>query len=91
MTADFNLTKTNTARLQAVFADLRVGLTLARLASGANPRSVRRARNLTNARKAYDAVVRFSKGLTFTPTEEQRLDDGLATIKSILQDLGESF
>ncbi len=91
MTVDFNLTKANTARKEAVFTDLNVGLTLARVASGAKPRSVRRARNLTNARKAYDAVIRFSNGLTFTPTEEQELNDGLATLKAMLQDLGESF
>ncbi len=89
--ADVNLTKANTARKQAVFTDLTVGLTLARLASQAKPRSDTRARNLTNARKAYDAVVRFSKSLFFTPTEEQKLNDGLAKLKSMLQDLGESF
>ncbi len=89
--AEFNVTKANEARLHAIFADLRVGLTLARLASLAKPHSETRARNLANARKAYDAVLRFSKALTLTPTEEQRLNDGLAKIKSILQDLGESF
>ncbi len=89
--ADFNLTKANAARIQAVFADLRVGLTLVRIATRAKPRSATRARNQTNARKAYDAVVRFSKGLAFTPAEEQKLKDGLAEIKSTLQELGESF
>ncbi len=88
-TADFN--KVNAARIQAIFADLRVGLTLVQVARRAKPHSDRRARNQTNARKAYDAVVRFSKGLAFTPAEEQKLKDGLAEIKSTLQELGESF
>ncbi len=81
--------KENTAR--SVLLDLRVGLTLAKLALDAQAGSETRLRNRTNARKAYDYVMKFRNKASFAAAEEQMIDAGLAQLKSALEQLGESF
>lgn len=88
---EFDLIKVNHARAGAVLADLRVGLTLAKLALEALPGSDKRRRNTINARKAYDSVVSFMDTISFTRAEERQLNDGLAGLKYALEQLGESF
>ncbi len=90
-THDFDLRKANNTRIQAVMADLKVGLTLVRIALSSRSRSERRQRNRANARKAYDSVVQFRKDLILTSAEEQVFNSGLTQLKSLLEQLGESF
>ncbi len=90
-THDFDLRKANNTRIQAVMADLKVGLTLVRIALSSRSRSERRQRNRANARKAYDSVVQYRKDLILTSAEEQVFNSGLTQLKSLLEQLGESF
>ncbi len=81
----------NGARLKALMADLAAGLGFAKLASERAADSAKRERNRRNARKAYDTVVKFAKNVTLASTEERALNDGLAKLKSALEQLGDTF
>lgn len=81
----------NAARLRALIADLAAGMTFVELARDNRAGPEKKLRNRDKARKVYDSVTRFRNGLTLTPAEEQQLSDGLAKLKSALEQLGESF
>ncbi len=72
-------------------ADLAAGLVFAKLASERTAGAAKRERNRRNARKAYDSVAKFAKNVTLTSTEERALNDGLAELKSALEQLGDTF
>lgn len=81
----------NRNRFEALRTDTKVGLTFATLASEAAEGSATRTRNLANARKAYDTVLRLSKRLCIKEAEMQQLAEGLSNLKSALESLGEYF
>ncbi len=81
----------NAARVKALMADLAAGLAFAKIASERTADSTKRERNRRNARKAYDSVVKFAKRASLASTEERALNDGLAKLKSALEQLGDTF
>jgi len=48
-------------------------------------------RNLNNARKAHDAVLRLLESLTPSPSERQAIDAKLAILKDRLQAFGQQI
>ena len=81
--SDINLTELGFLR-----AELAVGLSQARLASRAKRRN-EIEQNRTNARKAYDAVLRFMPKVNLTPSDEKEIKAKLGELKSKLKLLGE--
>jgi hypothetical protein len=79
-------------RLKAEFikTDLDVALTLAEIARQ-TPDSEKAARNQRNARKAYDAVLWYIGRAILTNFEQEYFIRKLASLKSSLVILGESF
>ena len=69
-------------------AELAVGLSQARLASRAKRRN-EIEQNRTDARKAYDAVLRFMPKVNLTPSDEKEIKAKLGELKSKLKLLGE--
>jgi hypothetical protein len=74
-----------------LIADLELGTTLARIAASSRNDPPKRARNVQNARRAYDVVQRLAARAMLS--EEQRLEfnDKAAGLKSELEQLGEVF
>lgn len=70
--------------------EIRTGLTFSRIALDST-RKDKRERNRANARKAYDAIVRFMHGSTPDADEAKEIKRGLAQLKSELVKLGEEF
>ncbi len=81
----------NRTHVEALWVDLKAGLTRAMIASQAPRRSAKRLRNQREARKAYDSITSFIKKVMLTSTQAETLNDGLAKLKSALEELGESF
>ena len=81
--SDINLTELGFLR-----AELAVGLSQARLASRAKRRN-EIEQNRTDARKAYDAVLRFMPKVNLTPSDEKEIKAKLGELKSKLKLLGE--
>ena len=48
-------------------------------------------RNVTNARKAYDAVIRLREKLHLDAEQRRALDDRQSDVKNALEQLGERF
>ena len=86
-----NFENNNRLQFRVLRTDSRVGLTFAVLACEAPEGSERRIRNQSNARKAYDTVLSFSRKTSFTPAEWQELAANLDDLKSTLEELGEHF
>jgi len=61
---------------------------LARIARSAK-RADKRDRNLLNARKAYEAVLRFMPGVMLTTSQTEELKKKLERLKKELRTLGE--
>jgi len=70
--------------------ELETGLMLARIARSAK-RADKRNRNLLNARKAYDAVLRFMPGVMLTTSQTKELKKKLERLKKELRALGEDL
>jgi len=68
--------------------ELETGLMLARIARSAK-RADKRDRNLLNARKAYEAVLRFMPGVMLTTRQTEELKKKLERLKKELRTLGE--
>jgi len=81
----------NATALQALKVDLDTALTFARIAEQDTSDAEKRHRNQTNARKAYDTIVHYTKRLEFTAQERQDIADKLRLLKSALMRLGEAF
>lgn len=71
--------------------DLDTALTMAEIALGARGDSEKRLRNTRNARRAYNAVLYFSKRVTLTSRKERELGEKLSRLQAALQELGESI
>ena len=70
--------------------ELETGLMLARIARSAK-RADKRDRNLLNARKAYEAVLRFMPGVMLTTSQTEELKKKLERLKKELRALGEDL
>jgi hypothetical protein len=81
--SDINLTELGFLR-----AELAVCLSHTKIARGAKRRDAIE-QNRTNARKAYDAVLRFMPKVTLTPADETEIKTKLAELRSKLKLLGE--
>ncbi|MGA8223723.1 MAG: hypothetical protein WB780_18890 [Candidatus Acidiferrales bacterium] len=72
-----------------VNTELDLANTFVRIAkSGGEEKTLR---NRKNARKSYDAVLYYLDKTTLTQEEKTQIEDQLATLKSDLQSLGETF
>ena len=69
-------------------SELETGLTLVRIAQSAK-RADKRNRNLLNARKAYETVLRFMPGLVLTTSQSREMTNKLKRLKKELHALGE--
>jgi hypothetical protein len=71
-------------------SELETGLTLARIARSST-RADKRNRNLLNARRAYEAVLRFMPGVILTTSQSRDLKNKLERLKKDLRTLGEDI
>jgi hypothetical protein len=71
--------------------DLDTALTFADIASQAGENLEKKQRNQSNAREAYDTVLRLLKHATLNADEEREIHDRLGRLKLALQELGEVF
>lgn len=71
-------------------AEIHIGLGLAKISLGANS-SEKRERNRTNARKAYDAILRFRRDEELSSGDRAEIEAGLAKLRSALKSLGEKI
>lgn len=69
-------------------AEIETGLTLVRIARSAK-RADKRNRNLLNARKAYDTVLRFIPAVILTTSQSKEIRNRLERLKKELHTLGE--
>jgi hypothetical protein len=80
--------RTFATELEFLRTELHSGLTLAKLSRTAN-HSAKSERNRANARKAYDAVLRFMGRVLLTGKEAKEVNTKLNHLKSELRKLGE--
>ena len=66
------------------------GITFARTAMNSSDEEIS-ATATRNARRAYDIVLRFLSRVSLKQLEEKELRERLASLKSDLQNLGETF
>ena len=71
--------------------DLDVALTMAQIAAEADRSSERRKRNVRNARKAYDTIVKLHEKVHASAAERHCLRRKLSHLRLCLEDLGERF
>jgi cysteinyl-tRNA synthetase len=71
--------------------DLDTALTFMDLAESQSYNVATRTRNHTNARRAYDTVVRLMQNLSFDEARRKELAEKLALLKSRLQNAGQQF
>jgi len=90
MAKESKIADATTADLGFLRTELHTGLTLARLALNAD-RKDKTDRNRMNARKAYDAVLRFAPRTMLTQDEAKEIKSRLSELKSDLQTLGEDL
>jgi hypothetical protein len=80
----------NKLKAEFIKTDLEVALTFVEIAHQ-TPDSEKAARNQRNARKAHDAVLWYIGHAVLTNFEQEYLTRKLASLKSALLSLGESF
>ena len=71
-------------------AELQTGMTMSRIAHNANGEAKKR-RTLSNARKAYDSIVRFLPEARLSPDEAFEVKTKLAELREDLRLLGEKL
>lgn len=69
-------------------AELFAGMTRANIAQNTLDES-KKQRNRVEARKAYDAILRFLPGTFLSQEENEQIDSGLKDLKFALRLLGE--
>ena len=69
-------------------AELLAGMTRANIARNTSD-EIRRQRNRLEARKAYDAILRFLPATLLSREEKEQIESGLTQLKSALRSLGE--
>ena len=70
----------------AILTEIKTGLTFAKVALSSRFGS-KRARNTSNARKAYDTARRWAEETVLTPEEAIEIDDQLQLLKADLAKL----
>ena len=80
----------NAAMVRFLKLDLDMAMTFVDIAERAASNE-RAARCLSEARKAYDTVLRMINSVDLSNPERTELQKRLATLKSTLQRLGQSF
>ncbi|PYV69661.1 MAG: hypothetical protein DMG96_33370 [Acidobacteria bacterium] len=86
--ATLKLVDPTSAEIDFLRSELSTGLTLTGIAQDSRDRA-RADRNRANARKAYDAVLRFAPKVGLSPDETAEIKSKLAQLRSELQRLGE--
>ncbi len=74
--------------MEFVRAELLAGMTRANIARNASDDS-KKQRNRREARKAYDAILRFLSQTVPSQEEKDQIDSKLKELKSALRSLGE--
>jgi hypothetical protein len=80
----------NAVSVEFLSIEAETGLLFAEIASQADS-AEKKARNCSNARTAYDTVLRFIERVSLTEAEWESLGRKMAKLKVSLQKLGESF
>lgn len=79
----------NVDRLELIITELKVGETFAEIALETKNESTR-VRNKSNARKAYDAVVRLASRTNLSIPDWETIKAGIDRLKQCLAALGET-
>ena len=79
----------NNRRIEFLQVDLDLGLTMAQIAACADNGSERRERNRCNARRAYNAILKFHEKVVTTAEQSRQLNRKLRLLHTALVDLGE--
>jgi hypothetical protein len=82
--------KLGEVKLHLITADLDVALTFAQIALQTQDRQ-KAIHNRQNARKAYDAVLRYMGSASLSRFDRENMMRKLSSLKSALLSLGESF
>lgn len=78
----------NHSGLRFLLTEIQSGLTFAHLAGSAAPHQTEKIqRNLTNARRAYQAVLKFRNRVQLDEIESLRLSTGMERLKAVLEGL----
>lgn len=78
------------AGLAFLRAELLAGFTRAKIAQDTTDER-KRQRNRVEARKAYDAVLRFLPQALVSPDETEQIESKIAELKFVLTSLGEDW
>ena len=81
----------NDNRRDFLHVDLDLALTMVQIAFDADRDSPRRERNIRNARKAYDTVLKFRDKVHASAAQKHCLRRKLSHLRLCLEDLGERF
>lgn len=84
----WNLHRTKVAETQCLRTELHAGFSFSRIALQSKDES-RIERNRANARKAYDALLRFIPEAIPSPEDTKEIDSQMAALKANLQQLSE--
>ena len=90
MNANIKSVDPTLAEVDFLRSELQTGLTLTKIALDAS-RGDRTSRNRVNARKAYDAVVRFTPKVSLSESETNEIKSKLDQLRTQLQLLGEEI
>lgn len=71
-------------------AEVHAGLTFSSIAQETSDLE-RSKRNRTNARKAYEAILRFRDDENLSPADREEIEAGLVKVRSALKSLGEKI
>ena len=81
----------NSVGTEFVFTELQTGMTFASLALAAQPyERDKRERGTQNARKAYDAALKFRERVSLSEEQNSRYEAEKQQLKTALHDLGQS-
>ena len=82
----------NATGLDFLMTEVTTGLTFSKIAlSGGRDDPDKVQRNTWNARKAYDAVLRFRERVQMSKAESEALDSEMEQLRSDLLQLGEAL
>lgn len=86
----WNLRETSAARTHFLRTELHAGLSFSKIALESKDQS-RIDRNRTNARKAYDTLLRFVPDAILSTEETKEINSQMAALKAALRQLGEDL
>jgi hypothetical protein len=81
----------NATGLEFLMTEVRTGLTFSEIALSGNDDLDKIQRNTWNARKAYDAILRFRDRVGMSKADSDALDSGMAQLRTNLLKLGETI